>query len=68
MSLRLHVMMCGACSAYKRQIEALHLLFRKRFGAAGPASAFRSTDTLALSANKADEIKQLLRDAAGEET
>lgn len=68
MSLRLHVMMCGACLAYKRQIEALHLLFRKRFGVAGPASGVRPTDTLTLSAEKADEIKQLLRDATGEET
>jgi hypothetical protein len=30
-NLRLHLMMCRACSTYKHQIEALHQLFRKRF-------------------------------------
>jgi len=29
--LRLHLMMCGACSAYRRQILQLHHLFRRRF-------------------------------------
>lgn len=30
MNLRLHVMMCGACGAYKRQVEGLHRLFSLR--------------------------------------
>jgi len=32
MNLRLHLMMCGACSAYRRQVETLHRIVRRRFG------------------------------------
>ena len=31
LKLRLHVMMCSACRAYRRQLERLHALFRRRF-------------------------------------
>jgi hypothetical protein len=67
-SLRLHVTICGACSAYKRQLEALHLLFRKRFGAAGPTSRAQPTDALALPAERADAIRRLLREALDNES
>ncbi len=32
MSLRLHLIMCGACSAYRRQVETLNRVVRRRFG------------------------------------
>jgi len=32
LNLRLHLMMCGACSAYRRQVETLHRIVRERFG------------------------------------
>ncbi len=31
MNLRLHLMMCGACSAYRRQVELLNRVVRRRF-------------------------------------
>jgi len=31
MNLRLHLMMCGACSAYRRQVETLNRIVRRRF-------------------------------------
>lgn len=31
LGLRLHLMMCGACSTYRRQVTQLHRLFRRRF-------------------------------------
>lgn len=30
-NLRMHLMMCGACSAYRRQIETLNRVIRERF-------------------------------------
>lgn len=32
MNLWLHLAMCGACSAYRRQIHLLNRLVRRRFG------------------------------------
>ena len=31
MNLRLHLMMCGACSAYRRQVQTLNRIVRRRF-------------------------------------
>ncbi len=31
MGMRLHLMMCSACSGYKRQVEMLHRLVRRRY-------------------------------------
>jgi len=31
LELRLHLMMCGACSTYRRQITELNRLFQRRF-------------------------------------
>lgn len=31
MRVRLHLMMCGACSTYRRQVAQLHQLFCQRF-------------------------------------
>jgi len=39
MSLRLHLMMCGACASYRRQIEALQNLIQRRFSIATDAEA-----------------------------
>ncbi len=33
--LRLHLMMCGACAAYKRQVTTLNKLISTRFGVSG---------------------------------
>jgi len=41
MNLRLHLMMCGACSAYRRQVETLNRIVRRRFD----ESAFDATAT-----------------------
>lgn len=31
MNLRLHLTMCGACSSYRRQVETLNRIVRRRF-------------------------------------
>lgn len=31
-NLRLHLMMCGACAAYRRQVETLNHIVRRRYG------------------------------------
>lgn len=38
MNLRLHLMMCGACSAYRGQVRALNRLVRMRFSGAATDS------------------------------
>jgi len=32
MNLWMHLAMCGACSAYRRQVETLNRIVRRRFG------------------------------------
>ncbi len=55
MNLRLHLMMCGACSAYRRQVETLNRIVRRRFD----ESAVEATAPDAPACP--DEIKQRLR-------
>ncbi len=62
--LRLHVMMCGACLAYKRQVEALHRLFTLRRRSSTPMmpSGFDAR----LSPERRSLIKRLLEvDSSG---
>lgn len=63
LNLRLHVSMCGACTAYKRQVEAIHRLLRARFGRPSHDHDVQ-VGPWRLSIPKVDEIKQLLRSAA----
>jgi hypothetical protein len=60
MNLRLHVMMCGACSAYKRQIEGLHRIFGLRRQRAEGIASDMSSDAHRLSPAKREQIKHLL--------
>ena len=43
-SLRLHLMMCGACATYRRQIEAIDALVSRRFRAGGSGGRESLTD------------------------
>lgn len=60
-NLRLHVMMCKACNAYKRQIEGLQRVFvllRQRGKGVVPNM---SSDAHRLSPVKREQIKHLLK-------
>jgi len=59
-NLRLHVMMCGACSAYKRQIEGLHRLFGLHRQRTEGIMSNMSSEAHRLSSAKRDQIKHLL--------
>ena len=54
--LRLHLMMCGACTAYRRQITALNKLVSAHFGESGSAGPHL------LSGEVRQRIKATLRD------
>lgn len=54
--LRLHLMMCGTCAAYRRQVTALDKLISARFGVSGPAGSHL------LSGDARRRIKAALRD------
>lgn len=58
MNLRLHVMMCGACGAYKRQVEGLHRLFSLRRRSA--TQTMPPDFDASLSPEKRAHIKHLL--------
>lgn len=59
-NLRLHVMMCGACSAYKRQIEGLHRIVGLRRQRAEGTAPDMISDAHRLSPAKREQIKHLL--------
>jgi hypothetical protein len=67
MSLRLHVMMCGACTAYKRQVEAIHRLLHDRFAAPRRAHELEPTDSLRMSPDKTEKLKRLLVQVSGDD-
>lgn len=56
LGLRLHVMMCKGCSAYRRQIESLNKLVADRYRRNPPEKAGRS-----ISTDAAERIKASLR-------
>jgi hypothetical protein len=60
MALRLHVMMCGLCRAYLRQVRALDALVRGRFRDGPPPST--ETTPLALPPAVRERLKAALRD------
>lgn len=57
-ALRLHLMMCGACKTYRRQVMALNRLFVARFRRPGPAEPHSLSDEVRR------RIKAALRDSA----
>jgi anti-sigma factor ChrR (cupin superfamily) len=64
-SLRFHVMMCGACHAYKKQIESLHRLVLQKFRAQMQHTlGGHEADPMALSPEKRTQLKTVLRDAS----
>lgn len=54
LQLRLHVMMCDACTAYRRQLGALHRAIQLRL-----AVVTRPSDPLRLSPATRDAIRRL---------
>ncbi len=60
LSLRTHLMMCGACSLFRRQVEGLDRLARRRFG------EFDLTEVdAALSPEVRQRIKIVARETEG---
>lgn len=59
MQLRLHVMMCRSCSAYRRQIRVLDRLFR---GHGGEQTATPGENGTGLSAEAKERIKAAVRE------
>ncbi|MGQ9588867.1 MAG: hypothetical protein ACUVYA_01085 [Planctomycetota bacterium] len=59
-ALRLHVMMCGLCRAYLRQVQALDALVRRRFRE-GPPPSTDSTQPALPSAAR-ERLKAALRE------
>lgn len=65
MSLRLHVMMCGACHTYKKQLESLHrLILQKMRARKQPTPVANEADPMALSFEKRKQLKTVLREAS----
>jgi len=60
MNLRLHLMMCGACSAYRRQVETLNRIVRWRFGES--AADATATDAPACPEQAKRRIETVMRD------
>jgi len=60
LNLRLHVMMCAACNAYKRQIEGLHRIFTLRRQRVRATATDMLDDPHRLSVAKRQQIKHLL--------
>ena len=63
MNLRLHLMMCGACSAYRRQVESLNRIVRRRFDES-PVDA-TPTDAPACPEQTKRRITESLREQLG---
>jgi predicted anti-sigma-YlaC factor YlaD len=61
LGLRVHLMMCSACRAYRQQLGALNKLISERFRADWPADA---TEPQSLSDGARQRIKAALRDQA----
>jgi len=53
MNLRLHLMMCGACSAYRRQVETLNRIVRRWFGESAVEATPTATPTATATATDA---------------
>jgi hypothetical protein len=65
MTLRFHVMICGACHTYKRQIESLHrLVLQKMRAQKQPTPIGHEADPMALSLEKRTQLKVMLREAS----
>ncbi len=62
MNLRLHLMMCGACSAYRRQVETLNRIVRRRFD----ESADDATTTTPDAPGCPDEAKRRIAESLRE--
>jgi len=60
MNLRLHLMMCGACSAYRRQVETLNRVIHRRF--AEPSVGIEASDAPACPDEAKRCITELLRE------
>lgn len=63
MNLRLHLMMCGACSAYRRQVEMLNRIVRRRFDEAAVDAT--ATDAPACPEQTKRRITESLREQLG---
>jgi predicted anti-sigma-YlaC factor YlaD len=63
MNLRLHLMMCGACSAYRRQVETLNRIVRRRFDES--AVDVPTTDAPACPEQTKRRITESLREQLG---
>jgi len=63
MNLRLHLMMCGACSAYRRQVETLNRVVRRRFDETPVDTA--ATHTPACPEQTKRRITEWLREQLG---
>lgn len=60
-NLRMHIMMCGACNAYKRQIEGLQALFGSRVQRGEAVIVpFSGVEDLKLSPQKREETRRLI--------
>jgi len=64
-SLRLHVMMCDACAAYKRQVEGIQQLLQWRLRPQAPDESPEG-DPLRLSFARRQQIRQLIRTHAAD--
>lgn len=67
-NLRIHVIMCGACSTYKRQIEGLHRLFGLRRQHTKGEVPNMTSETYRLSPVKREQIKQLLKSQSSDQS
>jgi hypothetical protein len=59
-NLRMHMMWCGACATYKRQLEGLHRLFGLRWQRGGGSSPDPASDGHRLSPARREQIKHLM--------
>jgi predicted anti-sigma-YlaC factor YlaD len=62
-NLRLHLMMCGACSAYRRQVETLNRIVRRRFDESSVGAT--ATDAPACPEQTKRRITESLREQLG---
>ncbi|GAB4191367.1 MAG: hypothetical protein Kow00105_05430 [Phycisphaeraceae bacterium] len=63
LNLWMHLMMCGACSAYRRQVENLNRIIRKRFADQVDESSMASRTSCPDEAKR--RITESLRDHLG---
>ena len=62
MNLWAHVMMCGACSAYNRQLEGLERVFKfRRRGADETVGSTAPENSVGLSGQRRTQIKRMLQ-------